>query len=241
MGIYRAEQRGDKSAMVPERDEYVAGFLAGQAVAYCEMVTRGVRLAGQLDVPSQACDTLAQLVYAEGCMARIVTRDTGRAALWVYREHGVERLIDAFESSLPTPNDVAIWGMGKLLGYGDQDVLTFCLHQDKRTTSMNHTNDRVLCERCGKYYFLNYTGAMRKHLCNLSVPSCEETTVKVGEHVLVTVRLYGPWMVLTGRDRAFACALADLIHEYKWRGEEPQSAAAVDPHAANTGTPTTRV
>lgn len=106
-------------------DRYVAGFLAGQAVAYCEMVTRGVRLAGQLDVPLEARDTLVALIGREGCLARVIERDTDRAAIWIYRDQGVEWLLDALETSFPTPNAIAIWGMGKLLGYGNQDVMTF--------------------------------------------------------------------------------------------------------------------
>jgi len=105
-------------------DPYVAGFLAGQAVAYCEMVSRGVRLAGQLDVPSDACEALVALVQQEGCRTRVLVRD-GRAAIWVYRYPQVERLIEALETSLPIPSEMAIWGMGKLLGYDNLDVLAF--------------------------------------------------------------------------------------------------------------------
>ena len=120
---------------VAANDRYVAGFLAGQTIAYCEMVSRGVRLAGQLDVPADACQTLAELISSEGCRCRVVSRDAERAAIWIYREPSVERLIEAFESTCPTPADVAIWGMGKILGYSDQDVMTFLTSTSVRTST----------------------------------------------------------------------------------------------------------
>ena len=105
--------------------EYAEGFLAGQAVAYCEMVRLGIRLAGQLDVPLDACARLVLLVQREGCKARVVSsRD--RAAIWIYYDGRVERLIDALDGiTAPMPSDVAIWGMGKLFGYSDLDVLDY--------------------------------------------------------------------------------------------------------------------
>lgn len=106
------------------KDRYVHGFWDGQVVAYCEMVCRGVRLAGQLDVPLEVSDGLALLAEREGCMARVVARDPDRAAVWIYRDKAVNGLIDAL-SETPMPTEVGIWGMGKLLGYGDRDVLDF--------------------------------------------------------------------------------------------------------------------
>ena len=109
-----------------DEKQYIEGFLAGQAVAYCEMVSRGVRLAGQMDVPAQACDSLVILVQQEGCFARVVSVDPGRAAIWIYRDRGVERLIDAFDDAgVPMPSELAIWSMGKLFGYCDQQVLDY--------------------------------------------------------------------------------------------------------------------
>jgi hypothetical protein len=109
---------------VETTERYIAGFLAGQAVAYCEMVCRGVRLAGQLDVPTAACAELVPLIEQEGCSVRVMSLDHDRAALWIYRDKRVERLIQEL-SAAPMPSDVAIWSMGKLFGYGDGDVLDF--------------------------------------------------------------------------------------------------------------------
>lgn len=103
---------------------YIEGFLAGQAIAYCEMVSRGVRLAGQMDVPAKYAAKLRALVEQEGCLARLQRRDRGRVALWIFSIEGVDRLIDALEKA-PMPSDVAIWSMGKLFGYGDWDVLNY--------------------------------------------------------------------------------------------------------------------
>lgn len=105
---------------------YADGFLAGQVVAYCEMVNRGVRLTGHIDVPEDACSALVSLVKQEGCLARVDVGEGGRAVLWIYRDPDVESLIVALCSpDFPMPSAVAIWGMGKLFGYGDRDVLTF--------------------------------------------------------------------------------------------------------------------
>ena len=103
---------------------YISGFLDGQAVAYCEMVCRGVRLAGQLDVSADACVRLVALIEREGCMARVVGGESDRAAIWIYRDAAVERLIDAI-TEIPMPADAAVWSMGKLFGYGDRDVLDY--------------------------------------------------------------------------------------------------------------------
>ena len=118
-------------------DRYVEGFLAGQVVAYCEMTLRGVRLAGQMDVPSDACSSLISLVEAEGCMARVVCRDAGRAAFWIYRDARVGALIDALESTPPMPRNLAIWSMGKLFGYGDREVLDFLNSSTERAGSID--------------------------------------------------------------------------------------------------------
>jgi hypothetical protein len=107
-----------------EVDRYISGFLAGQAVAYCEMVSRGVRLAGQLDVPAESCPALVELVQREGCKAHVVPRD-GRAALWIYRDERIEKLIHALDGTVPMPPCVAVWGMGKLFGYSDRDILDY--------------------------------------------------------------------------------------------------------------------
>lgn len=116
--------RDDSPVNVPSTVQYISGFLAGQAVAYCEMVCRGVRLAGQLDVPEEACAGLVSLVDREGCTAYVVSGDSGRAAVWIYRDDRVVRLIEAL-SAAPMPSAVTVWGMGKLLGYSDEDVLNF--------------------------------------------------------------------------------------------------------------------
>ena len=108
-----------------QTDRYIEGFLAGQAVAYCEMVRRGVRLAGQLDVPADECARLLMVVQREGCLGHSVQRDEGRAAVWIYRDERIKRLIDSFETAAPCPSHSAIWGMGKLFGYGDQDILDY--------------------------------------------------------------------------------------------------------------------
>lgn len=122
---YRSADKPDvPAARQRATDRYIDGFLAGQAVAYCEMVCRGVRLAGQLDVPAQACAELVALVQQEGCVARVVSLDRTRAAVWIYRDKRVERLIEALHE-IPMPSDIAIWSMGKLFGYADADVLDF--------------------------------------------------------------------------------------------------------------------
>lgn len=108
-------------------EKYIEGFLDGQALAYCEMVSRGVRLAGQLDVPAEACAQLLPLIEREGCLARVASRDPGRSAIWIYRDKRVERLIAALDitNNRMGSVDIAIWSMGKLFGYGDGEVLDF--------------------------------------------------------------------------------------------------------------------
>ncbi len=47
-------------------DRYIEGFLAGQAVAYCERVNTGMSLAAQLDCPAEYAGKVSQLVTSEG-------------------------------------------------------------------------------------------------------------------------------------------------------------------------------
>lgn len=113
-----------------ETTRYIEGFLDGQALSYCEMVNRGVRLAGMLDVHARETARLVALIERDGCKAHVVETVAGRAGLWIYRDDRVVTLIDAFESRASrVPSDADKWMMGKLFGYGDTDVLEFIAHR----------------------------------------------------------------------------------------------------------------
>lgn len=105
-------------------DRYIEGFLAGQAVAYCERVTTGMSLATQLVCPTAYADKLTELITQEHCMVHVEPHTDERTSLWIYRDELAKRLIVALQSS-SSPDDLGMWGMGKLFGYADRDVLAF--------------------------------------------------------------------------------------------------------------------
>ena len=106
------------------QDRYIEGFLAGQAVAYCERVNTGAGTAAQLVCPKVYVDTLAKLITAEQCKVLISSHESGRTSLWIYRDELAKRLILALQSATAT-TELEVWSMGKLFGYASQDVLSF--------------------------------------------------------------------------------------------------------------------
>ena len=106
------------------QDRYIEGFLAGQAVAYCERVVTGAGLAAQLVCPNAYVETLAQLITKEDCEVLIAPHEYGRTSLWIYRDELAKRLILALQST-SAPSELSAWSMGKLFGYANQDVLSF--------------------------------------------------------------------------------------------------------------------
>lgn len=102
---------------------YVRGYLAGQATAYCEMISRGVRLAGQLTLPKEYLEDLVALVKREGCEVLACPVNDERVTLWIYMEPAVRELIDDLQS-VPASR-LGVWGMGKLFGYADCEVINF--------------------------------------------------------------------------------------------------------------------
>lgn len=105
-------------------DRYVEGFIAGQAVAYCERVRTGMSLAAQLECPMAYREMVQNLAAEEGCK---VLDDSGahtQASLWIYRDELVPRLIAEMKSA-HAPSEFAMWSMGRLLGYANHDVAGF--------------------------------------------------------------------------------------------------------------------
>lgn len=112
-------------------DRYIDGWHDGVAHAYCEMVKRGVRLAGWMDAPNRHVARLRALVKLDGCHARVTRRQRGRAGLWIYRDASAVRLIRELDRPKP-PSALTVWAMGKLFGYGDKDVLRFINQHHQR-------------------------------------------------------------------------------------------------------------
>jgi len=104
---------------------YVEGFLAGQAVAYCERVNTGLSLAAEITFPKIYAEKLTRLVAQEGCESSIEPVSTERVQLWIYRDKFVKRLIDQVRSAPETPSERDMWSTGKLFGYADRDVINF--------------------------------------------------------------------------------------------------------------------
>lgn len=102
--------------------------MAGQAVTYCDAIKFGSRVAAQLACPKEHTTTLTRLIRREGCRAVVKRVIAGRAAIWIYRDEAVKRLIDRLDTGQPTALD--IWSMGKLFGYADRNVVEYI----KRTT-----------------------------------------------------------------------------------------------------------
>ena len=104
--------------------QYIEGFLAGQAVAYCERVNTGSGLAAQLVCSEIYLGTLLNIVAQEGCRSLVQPHEYDRVMLWAYRHEPVKRLIEHLQSA-SEPSDLGIWSMGKLFGYADRDVVAF--------------------------------------------------------------------------------------------------------------------
>jgi hypothetical protein len=105
-------------------DRYIEGFLAGQAVAYCERVNTGTGIAAQLVCPDVYMEMLTKLIAEEHCKALVAPHESGRISLWIYRDELAKRIILALQSA-HAPTELEVWSMGKLFGYANQDVLSF--------------------------------------------------------------------------------------------------------------------
>ncbi len=102
---------------------YFEGFEEGMAIAYGEMVSAGVRLAGCMDIRLASAEGLLALVQKEGLCAHTV-RLGDRAELWIYRDPRARIVIDTLNAH-HRANVLGMWSMGKLFGYSDADVLGF--------------------------------------------------------------------------------------------------------------------
>jgi hypothetical protein len=103
--------------------QYIAGFLAGQAVAYCERVSTGCSLIAQLVCSNIHVGRLTALVAQEGCKSTVERHKFGRSLIWIYRDELAKRLIDDLQSV--TASELGMWSMGKLFGYADHEVFNF--------------------------------------------------------------------------------------------------------------------
>src|SRR5678815_5304673 len=104
-------------------NRYVEGFLAGQAIAYCERVTTGMSMAAQLVCPESYKDKICQLVTGEGCKVLAESRGSDQASIWIYRDELAVQLITNLQSA--PASELGIWSMGKLLGYANHEVTSF--------------------------------------------------------------------------------------------------------------------
>ena len=118
---------GWKSRQRNHGDSYIEGFLAGQIVAYCEQIGRGLRLAGQITLPTRYLKKLLLLIAREGYKVKTERINSERVSLWIYREKGARRLIDIMQSAPESEpvTELGIWSMGKLFGYADREILRF--------------------------------------------------------------------------------------------------------------------
>lgn len=110
----------------PERDasDYIRGFLDGQALAYCEAIHTGSKLAALIDSPAANVASLEGLIASEG-LECFVKQNESRAAVWIYRDPVAKLLIDDLHSDVPVPFVLAQWATGKLFGYADVEVARF--------------------------------------------------------------------------------------------------------------------
>lgn len=115
----RAKAETKRGAM----SQYIAGFLAGQIVAYCERVRTGMSLACEISFPRQHADTLIHLVEREGCRSTVDPDNDERVTLWIYRNDMARVLIEQLQSTCPT--ELSMWSTGKLFGYSDREVVNF--------------------------------------------------------------------------------------------------------------------
>lgn len=122
----RSTRRGKRNPGQRRTEQYIAGFLAGQAVAYCERVNTGCSLIAQLVCPNAQVGTLIALVAQEGCKSTVERHKFGRASIWIYRNKLAKRLIGDLQSV--TASALGMWSMGKLFGYADHEVFNFIKH-----------------------------------------------------------------------------------------------------------------
>lgn len=105
-------------------DRYSAGFLAGQAVAYCERVNTGSGLVAQLVCNIKHADAILEIIRGEGCKPSIVPHKYDRVSVWIYRDEVVKQLVEDLHSPVQSAK-LRMWSMGKLFGYSDREVLGF--------------------------------------------------------------------------------------------------------------------
>jgi hypothetical protein len=110
--------------MDASEDPYSAGFLAGQAVAYCERVNTGSGLVAQLVCAKTHADMILEIIRGEGCKSSAVPHECDRVSIWIYRDEVVKRLVEDLHSLVQSA-ELRMWSMGKLFGYSDREVLGF--------------------------------------------------------------------------------------------------------------------
>jgi len=104
-------------------DRYASGYWDGQAIAYCEQVRSGSRVAGQLSCEAGYAERLSSLIASENCQAIVEKHADGRTTVWIYREDYVKDIIEWLQS-IPQ-SKAGAWGMGKLLGYSDSEIANY--------------------------------------------------------------------------------------------------------------------
>lgn len=105
-------------------ESWARGWHEGHARAYCEMVRVGVRLAGMMQFNRRYLRIVRAVVRQQGLKSKTFDAKHQTVGFWIYRTASTRRLIDAFDTS-ECRSDIAVWGSGKLFGYGDTDVLSF--------------------------------------------------------------------------------------------------------------------
>lgn len=114
-------QRHTKS----QKSRYIEGFLAGQAITYCEAISRGSRLVAQMSFPKMYAATLIRLIALEGCRSTICLRRSGRVKIWIYRDPTAKRFVKRLTSKPGPVSALDIWSMGKFFGYADREVIDY--------------------------------------------------------------------------------------------------------------------
>lgn len=78
------------------------------------------------------------------------------------------------------------------------------------------------CAGCGRQYLTTYSGAMRKHRCEVPVAAQRTVRLRSGGHVTLTLSHPIDPLRTTKRDRELLSVLADQIDAYESKpSQEP--------------------
>lgn len=107
-------------------EAFQQGYIYGAVTVYCEQVSTGAKLAGEICVPKRHVSMVKQTVKTWGCSVLCAEHEE-RVTVWIYKYPFVKFLIEAlfFSKTEGKPTAAEIWAAGKVFGYSDFEIAKY--------------------------------------------------------------------------------------------------------------------